>query len=406
MIRIALLIFALFCAAPAAAKDAPVTILISLDGFRPDYLDRGVTPNMSALAKSGVRARMQPSFPTKTFPNHLTLVTGLYPDHHGISGNTMIDPRRPGVMFSLGDSRQSLDPFWWSSAEPIWITAEKAGIRTGTMFWPGSELAYGDPKVKEWRPKDWVRYDQNVTGEQRVNTLLDWLRRPDKIRPKFVTLYFDTVDTVGHKFGPDSKEVNAAIKDVDERIGNLVQGIADLGQTANFIIVADHGMAAIAEDRVIQLDTLIDKASYVAVETGPYAAIEPVTGTDNRVAEALLKPHEHMQCLRKEDLPPRLHYGTNPRVAAIICMAEPKWSIISGTPQYETKGGNHGWDNAMPEMDALFLASGPAFGKGVTLKRFENVNVYPLLAKVIGVSALPNDGDIAVLSAALLGKAK
>jgi predicted AlkP superfamily pyrophosphatase or phosphodiesterase len=406
MNRIAFFLTALFLAliaVPATAKDAPVTILISIDGFRPDYLDRNITPNMTALAKSGVRARMQPSFPTKTFPNHYTLVTGLRPDNHGITGNSMIDPRRPGQMFSLGDSRQSLDPFWWSEAEPIWITAEKAGIRTGTMFWPGSELGYGDLKVKEWRPKDWVRFDQNVSGEQRVNGVLDWLRRPAKIRPKFVTVYFDTVDTVGHRFGPDSKEVNVAIKDVDERIGDLVKGIAALGVTANFVIVADHGMAAISEDRVIQLDTLIDKASYIAVETGPYAAIEPVTGTDNRVADALLKPHEHMQCLRKEDMPPRLHYGKNPRVAAIICMAEPKWTILSGTPQYPTTGGAHGWDNAMPEMDALFLASGPVFAKGVTLKRFENVNVYPLLAKVIGVNALPNDGDIAPVADALTG---
>jgi predicted AlkP superfamily pyrophosphatase or phosphodiesterase len=404
MNKIVLLLTILFLgiATPAAAKDTPVTILVSIDGFRPDYLERGITPHMSALAKSGVRARMQPSFPTKTFPNHTTLVTGLRPDRHGITGNSMIDPRRPGQMFSLGDSRQSLDPFWWSDAEPIWITAEKAGIRTATMFWPGSELGYGDPKVKEWRPEDWARYDQNVSGEQRVNGVLDWLRRPASIRPKFVTLYFDTVDTAGHKFGPDSTEVNAAITDVDDRIGDLVKGIAAMRVAANFIIVADHGMAAISEDRVIQLDTLIDKASYIAVETGPYAAIEPVTDTDNRVAEALLKPHDHMQCLRKEDLPPRLYYGKNPRVAAIICMAEPKWTILSGIPQYETKGGNHGWDNAMPEMDALFLASGPAFGKGVTLKRFENVDIYPLLAKVIGVNALPSDGDIAPVAGALV----
>jgi predicted AlkP superfamily pyrophosphatase or phosphodiesterase len=386
---------------PAVAKDAPVTILISIDGFRPDYLDRGITPNMSALAKSGVRARMQPSFPTKTFPNHFTLVTGLRPDHHGITGNTMIDPRRPGQMFSLGDAKQALDPFWWSEAEPIWITAEKAGIRTGTMFWPGSELPYGLV-----RPSDWGRYDQNVSNVQRVNTVLDWMRRPADIRPKFVTLYFDTVDTAGHKFGPDSKEVNAAINDVDARIGDLVGGLKTIRRQVNYVIVADHGMAAIAESQVIQLDTLIDRPSYIAVETGPYAAIEPVTGTDGRVAQALLIPHDHMQCMRKEDVPERLHYGKNARVAAIICLAEPGWTILSGTPQYPTTGGNHGWDNAMPEMDALFLASGPAFGKGITLKRFENVDVYPLLAKVIGVNALPNDGDIAPVAGVLAGQRK
>jgi predicted AlkP superfamily pyrophosphatase or phosphodiesterase len=404
MTRIATLISALFLAlftGPVSAKDAPVTILISIDGFRPDYLDRDITPNMSALAKSGVRGRMQPSFPTKTFPNHYTLVTGLRPDTHGITGNTMIDTRRPGQMFTLGDPRQSLDPFWWNAAEPIWITSEKAGIRTGTMFWPGSEVPFG-----ETRPSDWARYDQNISNVQRVNTVLDWMRRPTDIRPKFVTVYFDSVDTIGHRFGPDSKEVNTAIESVDKDIGNLVKGLAKIKRKVNLMIVADHGMAPIAEDRVIQLETMIDKASYMAVETGPYAAINPVAGNEKKVADALLKPHEHMQCLRKEELPPRLHYGKNPRVAAIICMAEPKWTILSGTPQYETKGGNHGWDNAMPEMDALFLASGPAFGKGVTLKRFENVNVYPLLAKVIGVNALPSDGDITPVAGALSGARK
>ncbi len=400
-------IILLFCAllftpvTAAIAKDDAVTILISIDGFRPDYLDRGITPHMSALAKSGVRGRMQPSFPTKTFPNHFTLVTGLRPDNHGITGNSMIDPRRPGVMFSLGDARQSLDPFWWNGAEPIWITAEKADIRTATMFWPGSEVPYG-----LIRPSDWLRYDQDVSNVQRINTVLDWMRRPAGIRPKFVTLYFDIVDTAGHRFGPDSEEVNAAIGNVDEDIGNLVNALAKMRRKANLIIVADHGMAPVAEDRVIQLDTLIDKASYVAVETGPYAAIAPVAGAEARVADALLKPHAHMQCQRKEDLAPRLHYGKNPRVAAIICIAEPKWTIISGTPQYPVTGGAHGWDNAMPEMDALFLANGPAFAKGVTVKRFENVDIYPLLARVIGVTPLPNDGAIEPVKEALRARKK
>ncbi len=393
------LLFAQFSPAVAAKNgQAPVTILISIDGFRPDYLDRGITPNLSRLAKSGVRGRMQPSFPTKTFPNHLTLVTGLRPDNHGIVGNSMIDPRRPGQMFSLGDSRQSLDPFWWSEAEPIWITAEKAGVRSGTMFWPGSELPYSDI-----RPQDWVRFDQNVSGLQRVNTVIDWMRRPTKIRPQFATVYFDTVDTAGHKFGPDSKEVNASITEIDGQIGDLVDGLSALGQAANLVIVADHGMAAVSETRVIQLDTLIDKPSYIAVETGPYAAIEPVTGTDNRVADALLQPHENMTCQRKEDIPQRLHYGRNARVAAIICLAKPGWTIISGAPQYPTTGGAHGWDNDMVEMDALFLANGPAFKKNATIERFANVDLYPLLAKLINVTPRSSDGNLSGTAKALIG---
>ncbi len=398
--RLILLIAALVLtpfAAQAREAQRPVTVLVGIDGFRADYIDRGVTPRLAALAKDGATGPMRPSFPTKTFPNHYALVTGKRPDRNGIAGNSMIDPRRPGVMFSLGNATQALDPFWWSEAEPVWITAERAGIRTATMFWPGSEVAFGTT-----RPSDWLRYDQNVGNVQRVNTLLDWLRRPAAIRPAFATIYFDTVDTIGHRFGPDSAEVNAALAEVDARIGELVDGAAKLGVPLNLVIVADHGMRATDDARVIQLDTLIDRPSYIAVETGPYAAIEPVTGIDERVAQALLVPHEHMTCTRKEDLPERLHWGSNPRVAAIICIAEAGWTILSGTPQYPVKGGAHGYDNADPEMLALFIARGPAFAKGAKLEVFDNVAVAALLRAALG---LPEDSDadgkLADLKAAL-----
>lgn len=384
--RLILLIAALVLTPFAAqAKEAqrPVTVLVSIDGFRADYLDRGLTPRLSQLAAEGATGPMRPSFPTKTFPNHYALVTGKRPDRNGISGNSMIDPRRPGVMFSLGNATQALDPFWWGEAEPIWITAEKAGLRTATMFWPGSEVAFEGK-----RPADWLRYDQNVGNVQRVNTLIDWLRRPASIRPVFATIYFDTVDTAGHRFGPDSAEVNAALTEVDTRIGELVDGAAALGVALNLVVVADHGMRATDDARVIQLDDLIDRASYIAVETGPYAAIEPAAGTDARVYDALLVPHDHMTCAKKEDLPERLHWGTNPRVAAIICIAEAGWTILSGPPQYPVKGGAHGYDNADPEMLALFVAKGPAFGRGAKLEVFDNVAVAALLRAALG---LPED---------------
>ena len=384
-----ILLIAAFVLTPFAAQakvaQRPVTVLVSIDGFRADYIDRGITPRLAKLAKEGATGPMRPSFPTKTFPNHYALVTGKRPDRNGISGNSMIDPRRPGVMFSLGNAAQALDPFWWSEAEPIWITAEKSGIRTATMFWPGSEVPF-DGK----RPTDWLRYDQNIGNVQRVNTLLDWLRRPAAIRPAFATIYFDTVDTAGHRFGPDSAEVNAALTEVDARIGELVDGAKALGVTLNLVIVADHGMRATDDARTIQLDTLIDRASYIAVETGPYAAIEPVTGTDDRVAQALLVPHDHMTCTRKEELPERLHWGSNPRVAAIICIADAGWTILSGPPQYPVKGGAHGFDNADPEMLALFIAKGPAFARGAKLPVFDNVAVAALLRATLG---LPEDAD-------------
>lgn len=368
----------------------PVTILISIDGFRADYLDRGITPNLSRLAAEGAHGKLRPSFPTKTFPNHYAMVTGKRPDTNGIVGNNMIDPRRPDVKFSLGDPTQSLDPFWWNEAEPAWITAGKAGVRSATMFWPGSEVAIHDS-----RPPDWLRYDRHVGYAQRVNTILDWMRRPADIRPAFVTLYFEAVDDAGHRFGPDSAEVNAAISEVDRRIGDLTAGLAAMGQPARFLVVADHGMRAIDESRVIQLADLIDLPSIIAVETGPYAAIEPAAGTDDRVYDVLLKPHDHMNCNRREELPERLHYGRNPRVAAIICIAEPGWSIIAGTPSWPVKGGAHGYDNQDPEMLALFVASGTGMKGDVGI--VDNIEVYPLLMRLLGISPLPGDatGELA-----------
>lgn len=392
MTRLLSLLLLLFVAAPAHAQETrkPVTILISIDGFRADYLGRGITPNLSKLAADGAHGALRPSFPTKTFPNHYAIVTGKRPDTNGIVGNNMIDPQRPAVKFSLGDPKQSLDPFWWDEAEPAWVTANKAGVRTATMFWPGSEVA-----IRETRPPDWLRYDEHVGYAQRVNTILDWMRRPADIRPAFVTLYFEAVDSAGHEFGPDSAEVNAAITEVDARIGDLVAGLAAIGQPVQLLVVADHGMRAIDESRIVQLADLIDLPSIVAVETGPYAAIEPVAGTDNRVYEALLKPHDHMRCNRREDMPERLHYGHNPRVAAIICIAEPGWTILAGPPQWPVKGGAHGYDNQDDQMLALFVASGTLLKGDVGI--VDNIEVYPLLMRLIGVAPLASDASGALV---------
>ncbi|MEL7728485.1 ectonucleotide pyrophosphatase/phosphodiesterase [Citromicrobium bathyomarinum] len=370
------------------AAEPAATILISIDGFAPRYLDRGITPNLSALAERGATAPMTPSFPTKTFPNHYTLVTGLRPDHHGIVSNNMLDPRRPEVTFSLGNAAQALDPFWWDEAEPLWVTAERAGIRTATMFWPGSEVA-----IHGQRPSDWQRFDQNVSNRQRVETVLDWMRRPRGVRPSFVSLYFDTVDTAGHRFGPNSAEMNAVIAEVDERIGYLVDGLAQMDRQANIVIVSDHGMREIDEARVIQLDEMVDPGLYRLIDAGPFASIEPAAGTDRIVHEALLGSHERMECWQREDIPARFVYGSNPRVGEIFCLAEPGWSIISGLPRYPIAGGTHGWDNMDPQMQALFIAAGPDIAPHEAFDRLDNVDVYALLAALVGIDPRPNDGD-------------
>lgn len=377
--------------APAPAGEA-MTILISIDGFRPDYLTRGLTPNLDRLAASGVSAEMRPAFPSKTYPNHWTLVTGLRPDRHGIVANTMEDRSRPGERFTMATD----DPFWWSDAEPIWVTAEKAGVPTAAMFWPGSVVGWGGIRDAQWphyvangiRPRDWQQYSQQLPERQRVQAVLDWARRPAAIRPRLAMLYFDTVDTEGHQHGPRSTEVNAAITDVDARIGDLVRGLADLGQPANVIVVSDHGMAETAATRVIPIERIVRPADVRVIESGPYASFVPVPGRERAVAAALLRPHPHLTCWRKGTLPARFGYGTNPRVPPFFCLAETGWLIAKPGSTGPVNPGEHGFDNATPDMHAIFVASGPAFAAaGQRLPTFDNVDVAPLLRTLLGLPA-------------------
>jgi len=289
--------------AVAEEPRAPVTILVSIDGFRPDYLERGVTPVLNGLAKDGVSAAMRPSFPSKTFPNHWAMVTGLRPDRSGIVANTMEDPAGKLPPFTMATD----DPAWWNDAEPIWVAAEKAGIRTATMFWPGANVAWGGRKTDSHltpieggtRPSDWQQFNQQVSGEQRVNTVLDWLRRPAAIRPRLVTLYFDTVDGNGHSYGPDAPETTRSVADVDRLIGMLTAELAALHQPPNLVIVADHGMAATSSARTLALDTIADPADYRVIETGPYASLAAVPGHEAALERRLLAPHPHLQCWRR-----------------------------------------------------------------------------------------------------------
>lgn len=376
-------------AVTVAEARAPVTILISIDGFRPDYLERGVTPILSRLAAEGASGPMRPSFPSKTFPNHWTLVTGQRPDRHGIVANRMEDPARPDEVFTMASD----DPFWWNAAEPIWLAAEAAGVRSATMFWPGANVAVGGHKErpKDWevigghRPSDWAQFNQAITDEQRVLGILDWLRRPAAIRPKFLTLYFDRVDLAGHDFGPSDPRTLQAVAEVDARIGSLVAGLAELGQPANLVIVADHGMAATSSDRVIVLGDLLADTDYRLAESGPYLTLAPLPGREAVVERALLRPHAHMQCWRKAEMPARFHYGTNARIPPILCLAETGWLINPKAPGKPFAAGTHGYDNQAPDMAALFLAHGPAF-RPARLAPFDNVDVYPLLRALIGLT--------------------
>lgn len=378
----------------------PITILVSIDGFRPDYLDRGITPTLSALAADGVRASMRASFPTVTFPNHYTLVTGRRPGAHGIVNNRMEDPERPGVVFTLGNRAVASDPFWWRDATPIWVTAEQQGVHTGTMFWPGSDLELEGVRPSYWRP-----FDQMMPDFTRVDILLSWLDEPPAQRARFYTLYFDIVDTMGHRFGPDAAETNSAIAQVDVAMARLMEGLRARGlrDNVNLVIVSDHGMAEVSEERIINLDALFDADVARVAWDGPFAALSPLPGREEAVSEALRTPQEHGACWRKEDLPAHYGYSAHVRIPAIICVAESGWRYRSSTfPPYPTPSlGAHGFAPEAPDMAAIFIANGPAFRRGARIETFDNVSVYPLLTTLIGVTPEANDGNLDDVAQAL-----
>lgn len=401
-------LFLLLCALVAAScsstpqrrpgtRKPDTLILISIDGFRADYLNRGLTPALSALAAKGVRATsMRPSFPTLTFPNHYTLVTGLTPDHHGIVNNRMVDPRS-GHVFVYKDSESIADPAWWGG-EPVWVSAEKQGLRAATMFWPGSDVA-----IEGIRPSAWLPFDGKRTPDQRVDQLLRWIDLPPAQRATFFTLYFDQVDHAGHAEGPDSAELDTALRSVDDALARLLAGLERRGALArtNLVIVSDHGMTQTSRDRLIFLDDVVPDATVDVINYGILAGMNPRAGATEAAERSVLGPQEHMHCWRKSQVPARLRYGTNPRIPALLCLAEDGWIITSHALEAKRTRfslGEHGYDNDDPDMSALFLAEGPAFRRGIEMPRFDNVDVYPLLMHLLGLQPQPNDGDFSVVA--------
>lgn len=389
--------------APSAAVPAPGArpqlLLISIDGLRADALDWGISPHLSQLAVQGVRAQwMNPSYPALTFPNHYTLVTGLRPDHHGIVHNSMDDADLGGFKVSqsdtVGDSR------WWGG-EPIWVGAEKAGLHAATWSWPGSEAA-----IDGVRPTHWLKYDAHVPPRQRAAQVGDWLRQTQPPLA-LVTLYFDQVDKAGHAHGPQSAEYRAAITRVDKAIGGLVERLRRehrLDQT-DIVVVSDHGMATVPPQQVIAVEDMVPMDEAKVVSVGQSIGIAPLPGKEQAAERRLLGAHAQYDCWRRGELPARWHYGTHPRVPPIICQMHEGWDALPAEDVPARHAGHvrgsHGYDPALPSMRAVFIARGPSFAVGTSLPPFDNVDVYPLLARLLGIRAAPHDGDAATLRAAL-----
>lgn len=382
------------------AVKTPIVILISIDGWRHDYLERFAPPALTALAKAGVRSEgLIPSFPTKTFPNHYTIVTGLWPQDHGIVANTMEDPAI-GQRFTMS-SDTAKDPRWWGG-EPLWVTAEAQGIPSASMFWPGSEVA-----IKGIRPSHWKAYSDDFPIRERVLQVLAWLQIPEAQKPRFITLYFSNVDTAGHNFGPDSKENRDAALLVDTEIGVLMDGVRNLGLTdrVHYILVSDHGMSALSDQRIVVLDDYLDMTTVDMIDSSPIIGLSPRRGSPADVVAALRGKHPSMRVYLREETPEHLHYRSNPRIPPVLVMADDGWTIAvrnqvdRWAKENRRLGGTHGFDTRAVSMRGLLIATGPQFRQGLVVPPIENVHLYEMMARVLGLTPAPTDGNRAATQA-------
>ncbi|HEY8796214.1 MAG TPA: ectonucleotide pyrophosphatase/phosphodiesterase [Gemmatimonadaceae bacterium] len=376
-------------AIPSRAGGVRTVIVLGFDGFARRYLDTDSAPALHALARTGVAAHgMIPSFPTITFPNFYALATGLYPDHSGIVNNRFFDP----AFDSAFEYKKPVahEAYWWGG-EPIWVTATKQGAPAATMFWVGSDAA-----VSGVRPELWHSYDHAIQFSVRVDTMLAWLDLLAPARPRLVMGYFEEPDMQGHRHGPDAPETHEAVLRVDSALAELVSGLRSRGlyDSVDIIIVADHGMAQISPEHVVYLDDVVDSASVNVVTLSPNLSIS-ARDNDNDALLARLKKLPHVSAWKKGDVPARLHYGASARVTPIIAVADPGWMIAWRHGKVFDGLGEHGYDNASPDMRALFLARGPDFKPGTTIDDFPNVDVYDLLARLLGITPAPNDGTLA-----------
>uniref|UniRef100_H2V879 Ectonucleotide pyrophosphatase/phosphodiesterase 1 n=1 Tax=Takifugu rubripes TaxID=31033 RepID=H2V879_TAKRU len=372
----------------------PPLILVSLDGFRAEYLKdhRSHIPVINKLRKAGTTtAHLRPVYPTKTFPNHYTIVTGLYPESHGIVDNKMYDVSR-NAFFSL-KTEEKFNSKWYQG-EPIWVTAMRQKLKTATFFWPGSDVA-----INGTFPNLYKKYDRSVSFEDRVATLFDWLSLPEDQRPDFYTLYLEEPDASGHKYGPTSSEVVSALKKVDGILGILMDGLIQRGllRCVNVIVVSDHGMEEASCERGVFVSNYLENTDDFNLIQGPAARIRPTRLPENyfscefpctcRTANQVMTPY------LKENLPKRLHFAYNNRIERGHLYMKSGWQAANRKEVKYCTGGFHGSDNLFTNMQAIFLGHGPGFKYNTVVEPFENIEIYNLMCDLLGIRPAPNNGS-------------
>ena len=373
-------------------RSAKKLLLVSVDGFRADYMHLYNTSHLDELAENGVKAEyMIPVFPTKTFPNHYSIATGLYAENSGIISNNMYDEEFDEY-YSLAN-RQAVQSAKWYEGEPIWVTAEKQGIPTAPLFWPGSEAPIGGSYASRWAP-----YDDELPYKARVDSVLHWLDIEDEPAPQFMALYFSKADTYGHRYGPESDSVARAVEEIDGHIGYLIKELRDreLSDDLNIIIVSDHGMATTSKEKVILLDNLIPLDDVEIVDLAPVTAIRTSEENQMKIYEQLKTKEEHFNVYLKSELPERWNYKHHKRVQNITLVAYSGYTVTTSDRFQEDNfpGGNHGYAPESEEMRSFFLASGPGFKVGYRSDPFQSIHLYELMAHLLQIEPAPNDGTL------------
>lgn len=388
LIVIIISIFIISCKRSSETYDNYV-VLVSFDGCRWDYTQMYDTPNFAAMAASGVKAeKLIPAFPTKTFPNHYTIVTGLYPDHHGIINNSFYAPDLD-KLYRIGDRSMVENPEFYGG-EPIWNTAEMQHMISASFFWVGSEAPIGGIQPSYWKP-----YDGSIKFEDRVDTVIHWLKLPLEKRPRLVLLYFQQPDAVGHDFGPESKETAGVMEYLDSILGDLRRKIKQLpyGDKVNLIVSSDHGMASISPNRYVNIfEHLNHTWLKTPVGGNPVYLIDAADGFEDSVI-VNLNQVRGITAWRKRDIPSRFQYGNNQRISDVLVLADSSWSV-GIKPEYGGNSGAHGYDNSNTDMHTIFYAEGPDFKNGYTQEAFENVDIYPLIAQILGLKPAVTDGSL------------
>ena len=388
------------------AQSKPYVIMISTDGFRYDYAKKYNAENLLKLSENGVKAKaMIPSYPSITFPNHWSLITGLYPSHHGLIDNFFYDYKRKEP-YAMSNKKNAEDGSWYGGT-PLWGLAEKQGMVSASLMWVGSASDAGG-----LRPTYYYPYHEKFTPSEKVEKVVNWLKLPEDKRPHFISLYFPEVDGSGHHFGPDTKETETAVHLIDKAIGDLVQKVNDLGlKNVNFVFVSDHGMIKVDGGTPLEIPALLfdkDRFDFYNSQTLLRVYVKNPDEVKSVYKELKAQKTDDYEVYLDKKLPKYLHFATRDdqysRIGQILLLPKaPKIFLEKGK---KTSVGKHGYNpRTVPEMKATFYAWGPEFKNNLEIDEFANINVYPLVAEVLGLKVdQPIDGKLKVLGKILKEK--